>query len=75
MTPKTLLEKQMNELYNFKLIEQGFYLRFKNFETKEEIFIDTDLKTFTHNINTTREKNNIESYLMSKGFEKPFSMQ
>ncbi len=75
MIPKTQLEKQMDELYGFKLIEQGFFTRFKNFETKEEIFIDTDLKTFTHNINAKIDKNNIENYLMLKGFEKPLSMQ
>lgn len=75
MMPKTQFEKQMDELYGFKLIEQGIYTRFKKFETKEEIFIDNDLKTFTHNINVTRDKNNIENYLISKGFEKPFSMQ
>lgn len=45
----------MDELYGFKLIEQGIYTRFKNFETKEEIFIDTDLKTFTHTILTLKE--------------------
>lgn len=75
MMPKTQFEKQMNELYGFKLIEQGFYTRFKNFETKEEIFIDTDLKIFTHNINSKRDKNNIENYLMLKGFEKSLYMQ
>lgn len=53
------------------------YKTVTGWDKKRKLLLRLGLQKYKENLSKGRkdEKNNIESYLMSKGFEKPFSMQ